>query len=93
MYDYIPEVVQVIPFEDYTVHIYFDDGKITCFDAKKDLHQNLLKVVAPIFIERCTVMNGTLAWDVSGVRNYYECIDIDPIVLHELPAIKEVAPE
>ena len=27
MLEYIPTVIQVIPYEDYTVDVYFDDGK------------------------------------------------------------------
>lgn len=26
-------IVQVIPYEDYTVYVYFDDGKIVCYDV------------------------------------------------------------
>ena len=37
MLEYIPTVVQVIPYEDYTVDVYFDDGKIVCCHAEKDL--------------------------------------------------------
>ena len=28
------DIVQVIPNEDYTVYVYFEDGKIVCYDAK-----------------------------------------------------------
>ena len=34
-------------------------------------------------------MNDTLAWDVSGMRDNSECIDIDPDTLYELDAIVE----
>lgn len=30
---YFPDVVQVVPFEDYTVAVYFDDGKIVRYDV------------------------------------------------------------
>ena len=42
-----------------------------------------------IFLDRCTVLNGTLAWDVAGGRNKSACIDIDPFVLYELKRSKE----
>ena len=29
----IYDIVQVVPFEDYTVYVYFEDGKIVCYDA------------------------------------------------------------
>ena len=38
MLDYIPTVVQVIPYEDYTVDVYFDDGKIVCCHAERICH-------------------------------------------------------
>ena len=41
------------------------------------------------FKNSCTIMNDTLAWDVSGMRDNSECIDIDPDTLYELDAIVE----
>ena len=32
--DMFYDIVQVIPNEDYTVYVYFEDGKIVCYDAK-----------------------------------------------------------
>ncbi len=29
-----PKVVQVVPMKDYTVYVYFEDGKIVCYDMK-----------------------------------------------------------
>ena len=34
------------------------------------------------FIERCTVMNDTLAWDVTGTFDPRECIDIAPETIY-----------
>ena len=39
------DIVQVIPYEDYTVYVYFEDGKIVCYDAKPLLDK---KVFAPL---------------------------------------------
>ncbi|WAM30824.1 DUF2442 domain-containing protein [Caldicellulosiruptor naganoensis] len=39
MMEYYPEVVQVIPTEDYKVYIYFDDGSIKLFDASSLLEK------------------------------------------------------
>ena len=91
MLDYIPTVVQVIPYEDYTVDVYFDDGKIVCCHAEKDLAPNIFDRIKAyhIFMNKCMVLNGTLAWDVAGGRNVNECIDIDPLYLHELKKSKE----
>ena len=34
------------------------------------------------YLKRCTVMNHTLAWDVSGDFDPTKCIDIDPDTLY-----------
>ena len=39
------------------------------------------------FMERCTILNGTLVWDLSGTRVKTDCIDIDPDMLYQLEAI------
>ena len=43
--DRLYDIVQVIPYEDYTVYVYFEDGKIVCYDAKPLLDK---KVFAPL---------------------------------------------
>lgn len=40
-------------------------------------------------MNECTVMNGTLAWDVSGNRDCSQCLDIDPDMLYELDNVRE----
>ena len=42
-----------------------------------------------IFIDTCTVLNDTLAWDVKQHRDNTSCLDIDPDTLYELPNVKE----
>ena len=37
------DIVQVIPNEDYTVYVYFEDGKIVCYDAKTLLKTSVYK--------------------------------------------------
>lgn len=89
--DYFPEVVQVIPHEDYTVEVYFQDGKIVLYDMAPNLNKGLFQRLKTIqtFMETCTVMNNTLAWDIDGMRDASKCIDIDPETLYELPAMDE----
>ena len=89
MNEYFPVVVQVIPMDNFHVQVFFDDGKIVDYDATKDIHSELFKPLREIqkFKDACTVMNDTLAWDLSGNRDETECIDIDPLSLHELEAI------
>lgn len=40
-------------------------------------------------MERCTILNDTLAWDIAGNRNENECIDINPNTLYSLPESEE----
>ena len=29
-----PKIAQVVPTEEHTVYVYFEDGKIVCYDVK-----------------------------------------------------------
>ena len=42
----IYDIVQVVPFEDYTVYVYFEDGKIVCYDAKPLLDKKVFEPVS-----------------------------------------------
>ncbi|MBF9017782.1 MULTISPECIES: DUF2442 domain-containing protein [unclassified Oceanispirochaeta] len=79
------EVVQVIPNEDFSVIVYFSDGMIKQFDAKPLLNKGVFKKIADVvtFTEKCTVLNNTLAWDLSGNFDPYNCLDIDPDSIYE----------
>ncbi len=85
------DIVQVVPFEDYTVYVYFEDGKIVCYDAKPLLNKKVFEPLKNIdfFMKACTILNGTLAWDVSGNRDCSKCLDIDAEMLYELDYVKE----
>ena len=91
MYDYFPTVVQVIPQNDYTVYVYFDDGKIVLYDVSPKLNKTVFQPLNKIdvFKNTCTILNGTLAWDLEGNRDTSKCIDIDVFSLYELPAVQE----
>jgi hypothetical protein len=84
-------VVQVVPKEDYSVYVYFDDGKIVCYNAQPMLNKPVFEVLRDkkIFMETCTIMNDTLAWDIGGNRDTSNCVDIDPETLYELENVKE----
>lgn len=86
-----PQIVQVVPTEEYTVYVYFEDGKIVCYDVKPLLDKEAFAVLREVeyFIKTCTIMNDTLAWDISGNRDNTMCIDIDPDTLYGLEAVKE----
>lgn len=91
MNEYFPIVVQVVPQDDYTVYVYFDNGKIVLYDIKDKLNKTLFEPLKQIdtFKSTCTVLNNTLAWDIEGNRNKSKCIDIDPLTLYELPSVQE----
>ena len=80
------KVVQVVPTEDYKVYVYFEDGKIVCYDAKNLLDMKVFEPLKDvnIFMNTCTVLNDTLAWDISENRDVTTCLDIDPDVLYQL---------
>ena len=82
-----PKVVQVIPMENYSVYVYFEDGKIVCYDMIQMIEKEVFRPLKNItvFKEACTVMNDTLAWDIEGNRDNTKCLDIDPDTLYDLP--------
>ncbi len=82
----IPQVVQVLAGEDFTVYIYFLDGAIRLLDAKPLLKRDgvfLPLCDEAVFRNSLTVMNGTVAWDLEGTRNTSTCIDLDPCELYD----------
>ncbi|MGF7142635.1 hypothetical protein HNQ56_001053 [Anaerotaenia torta] len=85
------EVVQVVPNEDYTVTVYFDDGKIVLYNVAPLLEKEVFQPLKDknIFIGTCTILNDTLAWDIGGDRDTGKCIDIDPDTLYALPEIED----
>ena len=72
------------------VYVYFEDRKIVHYDMSQMIEKEAfccLKEVE-IFMDRCTVMNDTLAWDISGNWDNTTCFDIDLDTLYELPFVK-----
>ena len=86
-----PKVVQVIPMKDFSVYVYFEDGKIVCYDMTRMLEKEAFQTLKDInvFMDTCTVLNDTLAWDIYKNRDNTTCLDIDPDTLYELPNVKE----
>lgn len=86
-----PKVVQVVPMRDYSVYVYFEDGKIVHYDMSKMIDTEAFCCLKDIevFMDRCTVMNDTLAWDINGNWDNTACLDIDPDTLYELPFVSE----
>ena len=45
-----------------------------------------------VFMDTCTVLNDTLAWDILKNRDNAACLDIDPDTLYGLPfAVEQIA--
>lgn len=86
-----PKVVQVIPMKDYSVYVYFEDGKIVRYDMTPMLEKEVFVPLKDIdvFMDACTVLNDTLAWDLSKNRDNTSCLDIDPETLYALPFAEE----
>ena len=91
MMDVTPQIVQVVPHDDYTVSVYFCDGRIVKYDVKPMLDKGVFSKLKDksVFMERCTILNDTLAWDIEGNRDRYKCLDIDPDYLYSLESIRE----
>ena len=84
------EVIQVKPGNDFKVHVYFSDGKIKLYDMNESIQSGgIFEKISDIntFMEKCTVMNGTLAWDISGTFDPSLCIDIDPETLYSTSCV------
>ena len=76
-----PKVVQAIALCYGVVCAYFEDGAIREYDVRPLIRPNT--VFAPlmdeaVFTKCLTVLNDTVAWDLSGRRNSMDCIDIAP---------------
>lgn len=80
----ICSVVQVKPTNDFKVYVYFNDGRIKLYDMSPFIGKGVFKPLesADFFVERCTVMNDTLAWDVAGTFDPHQCIDIAPETIY-----------
>lgn len=92
--EYYPEVIQVIPTEDYRVYVYFDDGRIKLFDASELVNKGIFMPLKDKekFLNTCKVLNNTLAWDLKGNYDESECLDLDPLELYRTcPDVEEPA--
>lgn len=87
-YNVVPHVIEVIPHEDYTVDVTFREGKTVTVNMLPEIKDGQTRhtIYTPLadindFMGRCTIINNTLAWDIGGKRDAWNCIDVDPIVL------------
>lgn len=89
----LSEVIQVIPTDDYKVYVYMDDNTVRLYDAAPLIAKggifNKIKDI-DIFKNACTILNDTLAWDLSGCMDGINCIDICPDTLRDCPEVQDV---
>lgn len=91
---FYPEVFQAVAGKDYIVYAYLNDGSIRKVDIKPLLVGDC-GVFEPlkdkdIFKNTITVIGNTIAWDLTGNRNEYDCIDIDPFFVFESPTVADI---
>lgn len=89
---YFPIVVQALAGQDFTVYAYFTDGTIHLFDMKPliasgGVFEQLSQ--ESFFTDNLTVMNSTVAWDLSGCYDPTNCIDIDPFTVYEAERVDD----
>ncbi len=89
---FFPEVYQAVAGENYIVYAYMNDGGVRAYDMKPALEKG--GVFEPlrdetIFKTKLTVLNNTVAWDLSGKRDKSDCVDIDPFEVFDSPMVDD----
>ena len=89
---YFPTVVQAVPGNGRIVYAYFTDGSIHAYDMQPHIDKG--GVFAPLkdedfFVNRLTVLNSTIAWDVSGSFDPETCLDIDPFTVYQADVVSD----
>ena len=61
-------------------------------DVKPQLEKEVFEPLKnkEVFINSCTILNDTLAWDIAGNRDTTKCIDIAPDMLYERERVTEI---
>lgn len=92
MSEIFPKVVQAVAGDGYTVYAYMLDGTVRLLDVSKLVAQGGIfeRLKERSFFENAlTVMNDTVAWDLSGCFDKSNCIDIDPFTVAECPVVAD----
>ena len=90
--EYYPVVVQAVAGPGKTVYAYFSDGRVKRYDMSAAIERG--GVFAPLknetfFSERLTVLNDTVAWDLSGRYDPCDCIDLDPFEVYAAETVSD----
>ena len=89
---FFPEVLQVVPGDQYELYAYFNDGTVRRYDAAPLVARGgIFRPLTDkaVFDAALTVMNGTAAWDIEGKRDPRKCIDIDPFDVYDAPVVRD----
>lgn len=92
MGDYFPKVIQAVPGDGKAVYAYFSDGSIRLYDVAPLIAQGgVFRKLSDdhFFRDQLTVLNDTIAWDLSGYYDPANCIDIDPFTVYEAPVVAD----
>ncbi len=87
-----PTVVHAIAGDNYTVFAYMANGTVKRYDAKPLISKGgIFEKLRDkkLFSERLTILNDTIAWDISGDHDSSECIDIDPFTIENCEDVAE----
>lgn len=90
--DMFPVVVQAVAGENYIVYAYMLDGTVRKVDMKPLIQSGGIfeKLKDQAFFQNAlTVMNDTVAWDLSGRFDSSNCIDIDPFTISEFEIVSD----
>ena len=90
--EYYPVAVQAVAGPGRTVYAYFSDGQVKCYDMRAAIERG--GVFAPLadetfFSGRLTVLNDTVAWDLSGRYDPRDCIDLDPFEVYAAETVSD----
>jgi hypothetical protein len=90
---FYPEVFQAVAGKNFVVYAYMNDGNIRMLDMKPIIKNGGVFAALKdekIFREKLTVLNNSVAWDMGGNRDKYNCIDIDPFDLFNCPVVLDI---
>ncbi|MCD8148091.1 MAG: DUF2442 domain-containing protein [Clostridiales bacterium] len=91
-----PEIFQAVAGNNYVVYAYLNDGSVRVLDMKPMIKKGgVFQILEDpkIFRETLTVMNQSVAWDLSGNRDEENCIDVDPFCVYECPMVADIPVE
>ena len=90
---FYPEVFQAVAGKNFTVYAYMNDGSVRMLDMKPIIKKGGIFTALKdeeIFRKKLTVLNNSVAWDIKGNRDEYDCIDIDSFFVFQSPRVSDI---